>query len=73
MQSVADIISRHVNQGTTHRVVIECEHSKIILIEAGEKAHFIVIASGRSNHRPLFIWVDITAGKIKELFGDFHQ
>jgi predicted regulator of Ras-like GTPase activity (Roadblock/LC7/MglB family) len=73
MHSAADIMSNHVNQGTPHRVVIECEHSKVVVTKAGEKALFIVIANEKSNLGPLFLKMDNTASKIKELFGAFHQ
>ena len=73
MQSAADIMSKQVNKGTPHRVVIECEHSKLVVAKAGEKAHFIVLASGKSNLGPLFVKMDATASKIEELFADFHQ
>jgi len=68
MQSAADIMSSHVKHGTPHRMVIECEHSKLIVTKAGEKALFIVIASEKSNLGPLFLEMDSTASKIKELF-----
>lgn len=73
MHSAADIMSTHVNQGTPYRVVIECEHSKVVVTQAGEKALFIVIANEISNLGPLFLKMDSTASKINELFGVFHQ
>ncbi len=73
MHNAADIISNQVNKGTPHRVVIECEHSKLVMTKAGEKAYFIVLASERVNLGPLFIKMDTTASKIEELFADFHS
>ncbi len=73
VHSAADIISSQVKQGTPHRVVIECEHCKLVMTKAGEKALFIVLASANSNLGPLFMKMDTTASKIEELLGDFHQ
>ncbi|MCD4765454.1 MAG: roadblock/LC7 domain-containing protein [Methanosarcinales archaeon] len=73
LHSAADIISSQVNQGTPNRVVTECEHCKLIMTKAGEKALFIVLQSGNANLGPLFIKMDTTASKIEELLEDFHQ
>ncbi len=73
IHNAADIMSSQVNQGTPHRVVIECEHSKLVVAGAGENALFIVLANGIANLGPLFMKIDTTASKIEELFGDFHS
>lgn len=67
LQNAADIMTTQVNKSTPTRVVIECEHSKIVIVSGGPKALFVVLASENANLGPLFVEMDAIAIKIEEL------
>jgi predicted regulator of Ras-like GTPase activity (Roadblock/LC7/MglB family) len=68
--NAADIMCSHVNKGPSERIVIECEHSTLLVVGAGPKALFVVLANENANLGALFVEMDITSEKIKEIMLD---
>ena len=67
LQNAGDFITTQFKKGHSIRVVVECEHSKLVIISAGSKAHFIVLTSDNVNLGPLFLEMGYTAEKIEKL------
>lgn len=68
--NAADIMASQVNTGPSDRIVIECEHSKLLVVGAGPKALFVVMANENANLGALFVEMDNTSEKIKEIMLD---
>ena len=67
MLNAADIMASQVNKGPSDRIVIECQHSKLLVVGAGPKALFVALANENANLGALFVEMAITAEKIKEI------
>jgi len=67
LQNAGDFITMQFKKGHSNRIVVECEHSKLVIICAGPKAHFIVLTSDNVNLGPLFLEMSNTAKKIEQL------
>jgi len=67
VQNAGNLMITQLEKGHSKRVVVECEHSKLVVISAGPKAHFIVLATDNINLGPLFVEMNNTAMKIEEL------
>jgi predicted regulator of Ras-like GTPase activity (Roadblock/LC7/MglB family) len=65
--NAADIMASQVNTGPSDRIVIECQHCKLLVVSAGPKALFVALTNENVNLGALFVKMAITAQKIKEI------
>ncbi len=67
LHNAADILIENVNNSSADRVVIECKHSKFIIVGAGPKALLLVLANENTALGPLLIEMNHISVKAKEL------
>lgn len=67
LQNAAEIMTSQMKKGSPDRIVIECEHNKLLVMSAGPKALFVVLANQNINLGPLLVEMNSTANKIAEL------
>ncbi|MCL7476181.1 MAG: roadblock/LC7 domain-containing protein [Methanosarcinales archaeon] len=67
MYSAADILIGKVSDSSADRVMIECKHSKFIIVDAGPKALLLVLANETVALGPLLLEMNNLTGKAKKL------
>ena len=67
LQNAGDFITMQFKKGHSNRIVVECEHSTLVIICAGPKAYFTVMTLDHVNLGTLILEMSNTAKKIEQL------
>lgn len=65
--NAADIMADKLGRGASERIVIECEHSKLLVMGAGPQALFVVLANDNANLGSLFLEMGYTVATIEQM------